>query len=168
MTAMEMIMAELYLGTTAGTVNAGTDMPDCGMAAGTMILTLAGAMPVEFVAPGDKIITRAGARAVTAVEIAVVKDARMIRISEGVLGKDRPEADTLVSPKQPILIRDWRAKALMGVDQAVMAAERLVDGEYIRAEVVAEARIVTLRFADAQVIYAAGLELGCEPALTNA
>ncbi|MFN7224357.1 MAG: Hint domain-containing protein [Paracoccaceae bacterium] len=155
-------MAEMTLGTAAGTVTAGTDMPTCGIVAGTVVLTLMGAMPVEFVSPGDRIITRAGARTVTSVEIAVVKDARMIRISEGVLGKDRPEADTIVTPSQPIVIRDWRAKALAGIDQAVMAAERLADGEYIRAEVMAEARIVTLRFADAQTIYAAGLELGCE------
>ncbi|MFN3845976.1 MAG: Hint domain-containing protein [Paracoccaceae bacterium] len=165
MTALETIMAEMTLGTAAGTVTAGTDMPPCGIAAGTTVLTLMGAMPVEFVSPGDRIITRSGARTVTAVEIAVVNNARMIRISEGVLGKDRPEADTIVTPSQPILIRDWRAKALAGIDQAVMEAERLVDGEYIRVETVAEARIVTLRFADAQIVYAAGLELGCEAAL---
>ncbi len=157
-------MADMALGTAAGRVTAGTRMPTCGLAAGTPVLTLMGAMPVEFLAPGDRVITRAGARIVTAVEIAVVKDAPMIRVSEGVLGKDRPQADMLVTPSQPILIRDWRARALTGVDQAVMTAERLVDGDYIRPETVAEARIVTLRFAEAQVIYAAGLELGCAPA----
>jgi hypothetical protein len=162
MLALEKIMAEITLGRTAGPVDARSEMPVCGIAAGTMVLTLAGTMPVEFVAPGDRVITRSGARTVTAVEMAVVKQATMIRISEGVLGKDRPEADTLVAPKQPILIRDWRAKALSGLDQAVMAAERLVDGEYIRAEVQAEARIVTLHFAEPQVIFAAGLEFGCE------
>ena len=140
-------------------------MPLCGIAAGTMILTLKGAIPVEFVAPGDKVITRAGARAVTAVEIAVVKNAQVIRISEGVLGKDRPEADMIVAPQQPLLLRDWRAKALSGVDQAVMRADKLVDGTYISTQTVAEARIVTLHFANPQVIFAAGLELGCETAL---
>jgi hypothetical protein len=164
----ENIMADLALGKTAGTVTAGTDLPGCGLASGTRVMTLKGEMAVEYIAPGDKIITRAGARTVTAVEIAVVRNARMIRICEGVLGKDRPEADTLVTPEQPILIRDWRAKAMTGVEQAVMAAARLADGEYIRAETVAEARIFTLRFADAQVIYAAGLELGCQPELADA
>ena len=157
-------MSELALGTTAGPVNASTMMPSGGMSAGTIVLTLSGAMPVEFIAPGDKVITRAGARSVVAVDIAVVQNARMIRICEGVLGRDRPEADTMVVPTQPILIRDWRAKAMTGVDQAVMTAERLVDGDYIRVEAVPEARIVTLRFADDQVIYAAGLELGCASA----
>ncbi|NEX44824.1 Hint domain-containing protein [Pseudotabrizicola algicola] len=155
-------MADLTQGMTAGRVDAGTTMPQCGIASGTMILTLAGVMPVEFIAPGDKVITRSGARTVTAVEIAVVQDAQVIRISQGVLGKDRPEADMHVSPRQPLLIRDWRAKAMSGLVRAVMAAERLVDGEYIRLETLPEARMVTLHFADPQVIFAGGLELGCE------
>ena len=164
MAAAEINMAELTLGPTAGRVTATDRMPTCGLAAGTLVLTLSGAVPVERVAPGDKVITRAGARSVVAVDIAVVQNARMIRVREDILGKDRPEADTLLSPEQPILIRDWRAKAMVGLDQAVMAAQRLADGEYIRSEDVAEARVVTLRFADAQVIFAAGLELVCEPA----
>ena len=113
-------MADLSKGITAGPVEAFTAMPRCGIASGTMILTLTGVMSVECVAPGDKVITRAGARTVTAVEIAVVQDARVIRISQGVLGKDRPEADLHVSPRQPLLIRDWRAKALSGLVRAVM------------------------------------------------
>ena len=161
-------MVEMTLGLTAGSVSAHDTLPRCGLAAGTTVLTLAGAVPVEFVAPGDKMITRAGARTVIAVEISVVRNARVVRISEGVLGKERPEADMIVSPEQPILIRDWRAKAIAGLDQAVMAAEKLADGEYIKVETMDEVRLVTLQFADAQVIYAAGLELGCEAVIVTA
>ena len=155
-------MVEMTFGLKAGEIRATETMPQFGLAAGTTVLTLAGAVPVEFVAPGDRMITRAGARTVTGVEISVVKNARVVRISEGVLGKDRPEADMIVAPTQPILIRDWRAKAIAGLDQAVITAEKLADGEYIKVEVLDEVRLVTLKFADAQVIYAAGLELGCE------
>ncbi|WP_168219773.1 Hint domain-containing protein [Pseudotabrizicola formosa] len=165
--AAEIPMAELSFGPSAGSVEAGTRLPVCGVSAGTIILTLSGATPIEFIAPGDRVITRAGARTVTGVEIAVVKDARVIRISAGVLGKDRPEADLTVPPTQPLVIRDWRARALTGADQAVMAAGRLVDGDYIRAETVAEARLVTLRFAEPQVIYAGGLELACDPGISG-
>jgi hypothetical protein len=161
-------MVEMTLGLTAGGIRKTETMPCCGLAAGTTVLTLSGAMPVEFVAPGDRMITRAGARTVTGVEISVIKDARVVRISEGVLGKDRPEADMIVSPGQPILIRDWRAKAIAGLDQAVITAEKLADGEYIKTEVLDEVRLVTLQFAEAQVIYAAGLELGCEAAPVEA
>lgn len=161
-------MVEMTFGLTAGGIRKTETMPRCGLAAGTTVLTLSGAMPVDFVAPGDRIITRAGARTVTGVEISVLRNARVVRISEGVLGKDRPEADMIVSPEQPILIRDWRAKAIAGLDQAVMAAEKLADGEYIKVEVMDEVHLVTLQFADAQVIYAAGLEVGCEAATVEA
>lgn len=162
MLALETIMADLSPSMNAGPILAIADMPDYGVAAGTPILTLSGVMPVEFIAPGDKVITRSGARTVTSVQIAVVTDAQVIRVCEGVLGKDRPEADMVVAPNQPLLIRDWRAKAMAGLDQAVMQADRMVDGAYIRHETLAEVRMVSLRFAEPQVIFAAGLELGCE------
>lgn len=157
-------MVDMSLGQSAGGIRASHAMPRCAMAAGTTVLTLMGAVPVEYLAPGDRVITRAGARTLRAVGIAVVKGARVIRISEGVLAKDRPEADILVSPAQPILIRDWRAKALAGAPQTVVAAEKLSDGEYVRAEVRDEVWMITLGFDQAETIYANGLELICEPA----
>jgi hypothetical protein len=161
-------MVDMTLGMTAGSIRANHTLPRCGLAAGTTVLTLSGAVPVEFVAPGDRMITRNGARTVVSVEISVVKNARVVLISEGVLGKDRPEADMIVSPEQPILVRDWRAKAIAGLTRAVMAAEKLADGEYIKVETLDEARLVTLQFAEAEVIYAAGLELGCDVATVRA
>lgn len=143
-------------------------MPRCGIAAGAPVLTLSGVQPVEFISVGDRVITRNGARTVKAVEISVIRNDHVIRISEGVLGKDRPEADLLVAPNQPILIRDWRAKALAGATQAVVAAAKLADGEYIRKEAQEEIRIVSLRFEGPEVIYVAGLELGCEAASHSA
>lgn len=139
-------------------------LPRSGLAAGTMVLTLRGAVAVETLLAGDKVITRNGARSLVSVEITTHLNTKAIRINEGVLGKERPEADMIIAPDQPILIRDWRAKALARVDQAVMTAERLADGTYISVQTIAELRLVTLRFATEQVIYAAGLEVGCEGA----
>jgi hypothetical protein len=53
------------------------------------------------------------------------------------------------------------AKALYGRDVAMVAAQRLADGDYIRRETVAEVRLFTLRFGRDEVIYAGGLELAC-------
>lgn len=130
-----------------------------GLTAGTQILTLSGAMPVEFLSPGDRIITRAGARTLRALRVEVTPAARMIRISASALGIEQPEDDMIVSPDQQMLIRDWRAKALKGADQAVVAAHKLVDGEYIRSVSVGETRLYTLEFDAPVVIYASGLEL---------
>ena len=141
---------------------------DHGLASGTTVLTLDGILPVEFLTPGDRIVTRDGAQRLSSIEVSLVQNARVIRITEGTLGIDQPTGDMIVSPDQPVMIRDWRAKAMFGTATAMVPAARLVDGEYIRAEVLAEVRFYALRFATEAVIYAGGLELACAPALTSA
>ena len=144
-----------------------TAVLDHGLACGTTVLTLDGILPVEFLSPGDRIVTRDGAQRLASIEVTVVQNARVIRISEGTLGIDRPEGDMIVSPDQPIMIRDWRAKAMFGTKAAMVPAARLVDGAYIRAEVLPQVRFYTLRFANDAVIYAGGLELACAPVLAT-
>lgn len=134
-----------------------------GIIAGTKVLTLEGEMPVQFLSPGDRIITRSGAKKLQAIEVAVVTNAGMVHVSASALGHERPEEDTFVAPSQQILVRDWRAKALYGKEVALVEAQRLADGEYIRKETVAEVRIFTLRFEREEVVYAGGLELACAP-----
>jgi hypothetical protein len=87
----------------------------------------------------------------------------MVRISASALGHDRPEADMFVAPSQQVLVRDWRAKALYSKDVAMVEAQRLADGDYIRKETVAEVRLFTLVFEREEVVYAGGLELACAP-----
>ena len=139
-----------------------------GMAMATPVMTLDGLLPVEYLNPGDRILTRSGTRRLRAIEMTRIQNARVVRISESTLGADVPLAAMLVTPDQPILIRDWRAKALYGVAQAMIPARRLVDGEYIRAEVVADLRLFTLHFEAAEVIYVGGLELFCAPEVVTA
>ncbi len=135
-----------------------------GLTAGTMVLTLAGALPVEHLTAGDRIITRDGARPLKAIHARIEATAQMICISASAIGVEQPEDDMLVTPDSQILIRDWRAKALKGCDQAVMAAANLVDGEYIRHETTVAQRIFSLEFDTAVVIYASGVELAISPA----
>lgn len=137
-----------------------------GCAIGTAILTLQGALPAEYIGVGDRLITRNGARTVRQVLASTLLNADVVRISSDALGIGRPEADVLLAPDQPILIRDWRAKALFGTAQAMIPAARLIDGSYIRREVVASLRLYTFVFDEAAVIYAGGLELGCRTAAT--
>lgn len=154
-------MAGLRIETTEARLTAGA-VPAFGMAEGTQVLTLEGALPVEYLSPGDRVLTRSGVRRLKAVEITRVQNVRMVRVAADVLGTGRPEAPVLMSADQPILLRDWRAMALYGQAQALVPARRLCDGEFIRAEVLAEARIYTLKLDGAGVIYAGGLEIACE------
>ena len=142
--------------------------PTHGMAIGTLVMTLDGDLPVEYLSPGDRILTRAGARRLRSIEMTRIQNARVVRISESTLGVDIPVEAMVVTADQPILIRDWRARALYGTAQAMIPARRLVDGEYIRAEVVADLRLYTLHFEAAEVIYAGGLEIACAPEVVSA
>lgn len=138
------------------------------MLAGTPVLTLDGALPVDYLEPGDRVITRTGTRRITRLEVTVVRHARVVLIPHNTLGSDRPSQDVIVSAAQGMLIRDWRAKALYGAAQAVVPALRLVDGLYAHSAILAEARLYALGFDDAAVIYAGGLELACEGATQRA
>lgn len=136
---------------------------DAGLALGTPVLTLDGDLPVEFILPGDRVITRNGMRRVVQVEVTQVENARVVAISRDRMGVGRPADDILVAPSQQILIRDWRAKALYGQAEALIPAARLCDGEFIRAEILPELRFVTLRFEEPELIYVGGMELACAP-----
>ncbi|MBL4917604.1 Hint domain-containing protein [Szabonella alba] len=130
-----------------------------GLLAGMTVLTLRGTVPVGDLVAGDRVITRAGTRALRAVQSEVILRAEMIRVSASALGVDQPEEDLYLSPEQPVLVRDWRAQALKGQPQAVIPVGALIDGEYIRPVTVVGQRIFRLEFDGPVVLYAGGLEL---------
>ena len=133
-----------------------------GLVEGSSVMTLTGARPVEGLRPGDRIITRAGALVLREIEVRCERQARLVRISASALGNERPDEDIVVAADQPILVRDWRAAALAGTAVAMIPAARLADGIYIRAEARRDTRVFRLIFDQPAVIYAQGLEFGCE------
>lgn len=139
-----------------------------GIALGTQILTLDGLMPVEFLAPGDRIITRSGASRLVSLSIHDRRNVQAVRITASTLGHGEPVEDVLLGPGQSVLIRDWRARALYAADQAAIPASRLVDEEFIRLELHRSLRLFTLRFAADEVIYAGGIELVCAASVAAA
>lgn len=138
-----------------------------GLAVGTRVLTLEGALPVEYLSLGDRIITRDGARVLRALR-STRMDGQMVRLRAGVLGLDRPEGELILAPGTGILIRDWRALALYGAKQAVVPVRRLIDGDFIAAITVTGLPVYALEFDAGQVIYAEGIEIEARPALVTA
>lgn len=139
-----------------------------GIAMGTRVLTLQGALAVEFLEPGDRVITRTGARVLRAVEVSVVRDAQVVTVAQGALGHDRPDAPMCLAAGQSVVLRDWRAQALYGAREATVPVARLVDGEFLCASTVAELRLFRLVFDAAEVVYADGVELACPAATVDA
>ncbi len=139
-----------------------------GLVAGTCVMTMDGELPVEYLTPGDRILTRAGLRLLSSIAVRVDQNVEMVRVGAGTLGHDRPGSETLLPLHQMLLIRDWRAQVLYGAPQALVAAGRLADGVHNRIEAVAEVRLFTLTFAQDVVIYAGGLEVACLRESVNA
>lgn len=127
--------------------------------AGTVVLTLDGALPVEFLNEGDRVISRnCGVATLTRIH----RNRRCvdtITIQKGTLGVSRPEQDALVLARQEILVRDWRAGTLFGASQALVPAQRLIDGEFIRDAGQLDLDLFELHFDSPQILYADGLEL---------
>ncbi|MBB3995378.1 hypothetical protein GGR95_003033 [Sulfitobacter undariae] len=132
---------------------------DIGLLQGTMLLTLDGEMPVEFVSVGDKIITRdSGIARIQHIQ-RTKRMVHTIALAAGSLGHTRPERDATLAGDQMCLIRDWRAKALFSADRALVAARTLVDGEFIRDLGMQEQTLVQIFCDGPHIIYADGLEV---------
>lgn len=130
-----------------------------GIVTGTRVLTLDGEMPVEFLTPGDRVITRDSG-------IAVLRDIRVrkvavaaVAIAAGSLGHTRPDEDMILPAAQKVLVRDWRAEALFGAKQAMVPVARLADGQFVREIGERELTLCELVFDSAHVVYAGGMEL---------
>lgn len=122
------------------------------VAAGCRIWTADGALPAEYLAPGDRIVTR-GRGYVRLVEAAAVSlriDA--VEVAPGALGRGRPEAPVIVPAGQALLLRGSGR-------QAAAPAGCLAGWPGLRALGLRELRLVRLRLETAETLYAEGLEL---------
>ncbi|AVO39734.1 Hint domain-containing protein [Pukyongiella litopenaei] len=104
-------------------------------AAGTLIATPAGEVPVETLAVGDMVLTKdhgakpilwIGSKRVTAAMLARNPKLRPIRIRAGALGKGTPTRDLLVSPQHRILVRSKIARNMFGTIEVLVAARQLL------------------------------------------
>ncbi|WP_299657295.1 Hint domain-containing protein [uncultured Tateyamaria sp.] len=141
------------------------DIAHVGLVSGTLLLTADGEIPVEYLSPGDRIITRnAGSVRLTAIQSYRTTD-EAVKIAAGSLGDTKPSHHVIIPAAQMVLVRDWRAQALRGAAQAVMPAGCLIDDEFIISLGSREMTLVRLGFEAPHVVYADGLELSV-PAMT--
>ena len=137
------------------------DVAVLGLAAGTMVLTLAGSVRVEDLKPGDRLITRSGARSLRALHIQPRHDAAMILIAAGALGGEQPTQNIRLRPDQQILFPARPNRATDTVRPALVSADRLADANGTGSATITDQHLYMLELADAAVIYADGLQLAC-------
>lgn len=130
------------------------------LAIGTPVLTLDGDIPVEFLEPGDRVITRDGIE--TLIDISHRwYTGPLIHTGQPVPGRSRHIKMTRLTPETKVLMRDWRTGVIYGNRAALVAAEQLVDGdEAIRVDT-AKVRVFALHFASDQVIRSGAQEIAC-------
>lgn len=147
------------VGRSHGKAHADASLIAGGVPLGSTILTMAGEMPVEHVMPGDRVITRdKGSSVVRNVQRRKIR-CKAVKILAGSLGDTRPECDVVLPAEQPVLVRDWRAKALFGQREATVRAGALIDDEYITSLGEVELEVIALVFDEAHVLYVDGLEV---------
>ena len=129
-----------------------------GLVAGTLVVTADGELPVEYLTPGDRVVTRAHGMVPLKSVTAVTCNAHMIRLAPGALGpaQQRP---AMMTASQPILLRGALAMRLCGTAQGVTPVGFLVNEESIRDLGPRELRLIQLSFERPEVIYADGVEV---------
>lgn len=125
---------------------------------GTRIATLDGEVRVEDLRPGDMVLTLDhGPQPLLLVSHkrfpATGRNAPVM-IRKGALGND---ADLLVSQQHRMLIGDWRAEMYFGVEQVLVAAKHLCNGDTIRITPGEEVEYFHLLFDRHQIVWAAGI-----------
>ncbi len=130
----------------------------CGIGIGTTVMTTDGALPVEYLVPGDKIVTYdAGAQAVERITVQTVPMKDLVRIRPSVMDENGFGRDVVLSARQKMLIRDWRASVLFGKHTALVEARHLADGDYYTAlSGPAPVRLFQLHFAGTQHVLQIG------------
>ncbi len=131
----------------------------CGICAGTTLLTLDGEIPVEHLTVGDRIITRDNGMAVLRSTTRRVARVTPIVVKAGSFGHTRPDREAVILPTTKVLIRDWRAPALYGTKDALVAARDLIDGEFVSWGAAQDMPVFALAFDAPHILYADGLEV---------
>ena len=130
-----------------------------GLVAGSIVFTSDGEIPVEYLSPGDKVVTR-DAGMVTLKDVSSIRvQAQAVSIKAGSLGHMRPEHNVILPAAQRVLVRDWRAQSMFGKLQVVVEAGQLIDNEFIVDLGVRPLLLVQLTFDKPHVIYSDGLEV---------
>jgi len=76
------------------------------------------------------------------------------------LRRKRPSKGIVLPCGSKLLIRDWRADAIFGTKQALIATQDLRDGEYVKILTHQKLDVVEFIFDKPHVIYTGGLEVG--------
>lgn len=146
----------------------GTDMPcdlaretdaPAGFARNARIITTHGLRLVQELRIGDRLITRGNG--VVPIELIEQQSliARAVYVISATLGHFDSKRDSLLPAGQPVLVRDWRARAFTRRTEVILPAARLIDGEFVRDIGYQPMTLFRIYCKKPRVLYADGMEL---------
>jgi hypothetical protein len=124
-----------------------------------LLLTAAGERPVGDLRPGDRVISRDCGMVTVRGLTRQHRCVPLVRIRAGSLGHRRPERDVILPAGQRVLLRDWRAQALFGRARVLVAAARLVDGEFVTHAGTGTIELCDPDLGALHILYLDGLEV---------
>ncbi|WP_298678478.1 Hint domain-containing protein [uncultured Lentibacter sp.] len=134
-----------------------------GIPLGSVVLTLEGALPVEFLTPGDRVITRdTGMAILRSVDVSEA-ECDVVFVGAAALGPSRPDSNSLLAATQKLLVRDMNYRPTTAQDQAFFTARELVNGSSVRETGRQKLKLFKLNFDSSHVVYVNGLELAFAP-----
>jgi len=142
---------------TSTQVDVGDFGPVC-FTPGTWIDTIAGSRLIETLRVGDRVKTADhGVQPILWIgrqSVPATGKYAPIRFLKGAIGND---AALEVSPEHRMLISGWRAELLFGVEEVLVAAKHLVNGDTIYVHKSQTVDYIHLLFADHEIIMAQGV-----------
>lgn len=125
---------------------------------GTMIRTETGDRLIETLVPGDKIKTRDNGiqtlKWIGRKSVSGKDHLAPIKFCKGSIGNNR---DLLVSPLHRVLITGWQAQLYFGLDEILVSAKHLVNGDTIFAFPSRSIEYIHLLFDDHEIIISNGV-----------
>jgi len=136
---------------------------------GTRLRTPEGAVAIENLGPGDKVLTRddgpqevqwTGQRRMSGARLFAMPSQRPIRIRAGALGLHRPDADLVVSPEHRVIVKGAAARDLFAQPEVLVCASDLIGDARVTVDhSMRETWYVHLMLERHQVVWANGLEV---------
>ncbi len=138
-----------------------TDAPDTvGIPLGISLLTQDGALPIEFLSPGDRIITRGKGFATLLDLVPVAYRGPTMTVLPGAFAIKDITGPVTLPALQKLLVRNRRTVRRFGPRAELEPIAALAHLDGVRDAGVQRLSLLRPVFADDEILYAGGLELG--------
>ncbi|MCC1494768.1 Hint domain-containing protein [Cognatishimia sp. F0-27] len=141
---------------------------DNALTAGTLVMTLDGPLPVEYLGPGDLVFTSDGSIAPLLELRCTICVTAVVCVARGAFGANRPDRSITLPASQTLHLSGPPAQNAVGRDTAQLAVGHLMDGRRVVDHGCKPVTLYALIFERRHFVQAHGLALAASAAPTVA